>query len=151
LPWSEEQFKARITARAAELDQPLRKLLAKVGLGHDTIDKLPSSGRRIDTLERIAEALQWSLAEVMGFNVLGGISIELSERAFVAAERALELLPSAARTRGNLVAAHAHLYDRLAARQRDGRPITDEIVDAYVEMLAQAWEGKTTPPAPGAP
>jgi hypothetical protein len=142
MAWSEEALKARLVARAAELGKPLRVLLAESGIGHDTLDKLPASGRRIDTLERIATAFGWSLAEVMGFNVLGRIDLELSQRAFAAAERVIERLPRGTHIRERLVEAHAYIYDALAARQRDGRPIDDATLTAYEEMLIRAWEGQ---------
>lgn len=142
MAWSEEAFRARLVARAAELGKSLRVLLGEAGIGHDTIDKLPASGRRIDTLEKVATAFGWSLAEVMGFNVLGRIDLELSQKAFAAAERVIERLPRGAHTREYLVAAHAYIYDALAVRQRDGRPIDDATLTAYEEMLIRAWEGQ---------
>jgi hypothetical protein len=134
--WSEEAFRARLDARADELGRPLRQLLIEGGLGHDTVEKIPANSRLVSTLEKIAAAVGWTLPEVMGFGVLTGLSVELSEMAWDAAERVLERAPAEARTRRTLVMLHARLYDALAARQRDGRPIDDEILAAYEEMLA---------------
>lgn len=145
--WSESAFRARLVARAAELGKPLRVLLAEGGIAHDTIDKIPSSGRRIDTLEKIAAALQWSLAEVMGFNVLGRISLELSQMAFAAAERVIARLPRALQQREKLIAAHAHIYDVLVDRQRDGQPIDEATLSACEQMLIRAWEAADRPSA----
>jgi DNA-binding Xre family transcriptional regulator len=77
VPWSETDFRARCRQRAAELGKSHRKLMAEHGIGHDTLDKTPSAGRRIDTLEKIGIALDWSLAEVLGFDVPGKISLHL--------------------------------------------------------------------------
>jgi hypothetical protein len=144
--WSEDELKKRIEARAAELGVPLRKLLADAGIAHDTMDKAPASGRRVDTLERVAAALRWTLADVMGFNMLGRISRELSAKAFASAERIIAHLPSDAQTRENLIQIHADIYDALVARQRDGRPFDDETLRAYEEIQIAAWEGKAVPP-----
>jgi hypothetical protein len=142
MAWSETALRARLKARAAELGKPLRALFIEAGIGHDTIDKVPASGRRIDTLEKLATAFEWSLAEVMGFNVLGRISLELSEKAFATAERVISRLRRDEQTREHLIAAHAYIYDALAARQREDRPIDDATLLAYEEMLIRAWEGE---------
>jgi hypothetical protein len=146
MAWSEEEFRRRADARAEELGVPLRKLLIDAGIGHDTLDKVPASGRRIDTLVKVAQALRWTLADVMGHNMLGRISRELSAKAFVSAERILARLSGDAQTRENLVQLHADIYDALAGRQRDGRPIDDETLRAYEEALIAAWEGRGAPP-----
>jgi hypothetical protein len=149
MTWSETAFRARLKTRAAELGKPLRVLLAEAGIGHDTIDKVPASGRRIDTLEKIATAFQWSLAEVMGFNMLGRISVELLQTAFTSAERVVSRLPRAAQTRERLIEAQAHLYDVLAARQLDGHEIDESTLRALEEMLIRAWEGGPSDPPKG--
>ena len=147
MAWSEPIFRARITARAAELGISLRQALVDAGLGKDTIDKPPVTGRRIETLEKIAAALGWDLAEVMGYQ--SRISVELSAAAFASAERVLAHFPAAARTRDNLVQLHADLYDLAMARRREGRPLDANVWTAYEEMLVRAWEGKAgSPPAP---
>jgi hypothetical protein len=153
MSWSEEAFRARLDARAEELGRPLRQLLIEGGVGHDTVEKIPANSRMISTLEKIAAAVGWTLPEVMGFGVLAGLSIELSEKAFLIAERVLERAPAELRTRRTLVMLHARLYDALAARQRDGRPIDDEILAAYEEMLigeiAQSKASDRLPTASG--
>jgi hypothetical protein len=142
--WSEEAFQARLEARARELGQPLSKLLANIGLGHDTL-KRNVGARRLDTLERIAGALGWSLAEVMGFNPR--IDIKLSGEAFAAAQRMLARLPKEAQTDDNFVWAHACIYDLLSARLREGRLPDDpalrvEILQTIVETMVASWEGR---------
>jgi hypothetical protein len=154
MAWSETAFRARLKARAAELGQPYRVLLAAAGIGHDTIDKEPASGRRIDTLEKIAVAFRWSLAEVMGINALGRIDLQLLKEAFASAKRVLGHLPRSAQTDEHLVAAQAYIYDALAARQRDGREMDNATLKAtltaYEEILIRAWEGEG-PPIEGLP
>lgn len=137
--WSEAEFRQRLGARAKELGVPLRQLLAEAGMSHDTIDKTPVSGRRIDTLERCAAACHWSLAEMMGHDVLSRISIELLVTAFQAAQRVLYRLPKHAETEHRLVELQAHIYDALAAREREGRRVDAEIVRAFEDMLVATW------------
>ena len=142
--WSEQAFQERIEARAQELGQPLSKLLEGAGLGHDTL-KRNVGARRLDTLEKIATALNWDLADVMGFNT--GIDRTLSAEAFAAAERVVSRLPPAEQNRENLIAAHADIYDLLVARRREGRlsddlAVRQETILAYEEMLLKSWSGK---------
>lgn len=139
--WSEAALKGRLKARAAELGKPLRQLLAEAGVGHDTIDKVPAAGRRIDTLEKLARACEWSLEEIMGFSMLGRISLELSQMAFTTAERVLARLPREAQTRERLIAFHAYIYDALSACRREGRPLDAATLTAYEQILIHAWEG----------
>ena len=145
--WSEEAFQQRVVARCRELGITPSRLLAEAGLGHDTLKRNVGS-RSLQTLEKIAVVLRWSLAEVMGFN--DRIDRELSAEAFAAAERVLAGLPRAEQNRENLVAAHAWIYDLLVQRRREGRLTDDptarrEIVQAYEEMLVASWgEGRVT-------
>jgi hypothetical protein len=135
MTWSEEAFRARLDARADELGKPLRQLLIEGGLGHDTVDKVPANSRLVSTLEKIAAAVGWTLPEVMGFSVLAGLSVGLSEKALEVAERVIALAPVEAQTRHNLVVLHARLYDAAVARVRDGRRVDAETWVAYEEML----------------
>lgn len=148
--WSEEAFQARLEARARELGQPLNKLLANIGLGHDTL-KRNVGARRLDTLDKIAGALGWSLAEVMGFNAR--IDVKLSGEAFAAAQRVISRLPKEAQSDETFVWAHACIYDLLSARRREGRLSDDpalraEILRSYEEMLVASWEGRDPRPRP---
>jgi hypothetical protein len=147
MAWSETAFRARLKERAIELGKPLRALLADAGIGHDTIDKEPASGRRVDTLEKIATAFQWTLAEVMGHDVLlGRISLELSQMAFASAHRVIARLPVDAQTDERLIEAHAHIYDVLVARQREGEPNDATHLASIEQMLVRAWENAASPP-----
>jgi len=142
--WSEKAFQQRVALRAQQLGQPLKVLLAQQGVGHDTVQRNVGS-RSIKTLERIAAALKWDLAEVIGYP--GLINRELSWLAASAAERILTRLPEDARTLDLRTQAHADIYDLLIARRREGRWPTDtaaraEILAAYEEMMVQAWYGR---------
>jgi hypothetical protein len=138
--WSEEQFKARIIARAAELGLSLAQLLKNAGLNNDTFYKEPVSGRRLDTFLKLAAGCHWSLAEVLGLSLIGRIDLELSKKAFLTAQRLMARLPRAAESPELLIEAHAYIYDALAARRRDGLDVNDATLNNYVEILARAWE-----------
>lgn len=131
--------------RAAELGKTLRTLLAEAGLGHDTVDKIPAVGRRIDTLEKIAVAFNWSLAEVMGFSLLGRISRPLSKLAWGSARRVLSHLPRAAQTDDHLMDLHASVYDLLAERESAGLSmdpdvLTKDVLPSFEKALLHLWE-----------
>ena len=68
VPWSEENLKARVAARAVELKTSVPQLLINAGLDRTTLAGDRTTGRRIDTLERIATACGWTLPELLGFS-----------------------------------------------------------------------------------
>ena len=137
--WSEEDFQQRCHRRAAELGQPLRKLLDREGLGHDTMDVQTS--RRVTTLEKIARALHWSLAEVMGFSVLGRISPDLLEIAFNTAQEALltHLPPGDPSSSRRVIRTAARVYNVLHAAQSDGSPIDAAMLAAIRRTIVEVW------------
>jgi hypothetical protein len=59
MPWSDEELKTRVAQRASEIGKTMRRTLDDAGLSHDTREKVPASGRRLDTLEKLAGALEW--------------------------------------------------------------------------------------------
>lgn len=87
--WSDEAMKERAVARCAELGKSLRAALTEAGLSHETLDKTPAAGRRIDTLEKLAGALNWTLAELMGLEVVARVTPELFHAALMVAHTAL--------------------------------------------------------------
>jgi hypothetical protein len=138
--WDENAFRERLEKRARELGRPLRELLATAGLGHDTL-KRDVGARSLRTLAKIARALEWDLAEVMGYPT--SINIALSTQAWAGARQVLAKLPYDTATETLRITAHAYIYNLLLARQREGRLPDDpaDIVQSYVEGLAAAWAG----------
>jgi hypothetical protein len=67
-PWNEDDFQRRAAARLAELDKSQRGALREVpGATPDTIRKGGGKqGRTVQNLIRIANALDWTMAEVFG-------------------------------------------------------------------------------------
>jgi hypothetical protein len=140
LALSEKAMLARCEARAAELGQPLRLLLKAVGLGHDTLSKDVQT-RQVSTLERVAAALHWTLADVLGFP--SGIDVAILARALDTAETVVAGLPRVLQTHERRVLAIAHFYDLIAARQREGEPVSNETIRNWSDSLALAWrQGK---------
>jgi hypothetical protein len=147
MTWSEDEFRRRCQQRAAELGKPLRKLLDQVGLGHDTMDRQP--GRRIVTLQKIAQALDWSLAEVMGFAEPGRVSPDLLEIAHNTAQDALRahLPPGNPGNARRIIRATARVYNVLQAAQSDGAPIDEHILAAIRRTFGEIWAAEDEPPA----
>jgi hypothetical protein len=140
--WSEEEFKKRISLRAAELKISVTQLLRTAGVHKDTFFKDVAS-RRLDTFIKLAEACQWTLAQVIGLNVLGRIDLDLSLMAYQTANRVMLRLPREAQNDIRLIAFHGYVYDALVERQQHGRVIDANILGAYEEILFQTWEGRS--------
>lgn len=64
-PWDEQAFRVLIRTRAKELNKPLGKLLASQGLAYNTISRAPKTSRSIGTLQRIADAFELDLGEII--------------------------------------------------------------------------------------
>jgi hypothetical protein len=144
LAWSDEEFRARVIARAAELGENLNMLLDRAG-AREAFQKKPATGRRIDTLEKIAEACKWTLAEAMGFS--GPTNCDWLERAYAGAERVIAALPAWARTRRLLIEAQAYLYDEMRDHLQNGDPVDDKYLRACERTLIRAWAPKGPDPA----
>ena len=152
MSWSEAGLKERLASRAKELGKSLRTIYAEAGLGHDTLDKIRAT-RRLDTIEKLATAVEWSLCEMMGCEVLT-ISRPLSQRAWQHAKRAVARLPRDAQTEARQVDFHAWIYDWLAARERDRLPTGNASVRLFVNGLVRVSQeenaalGKSRPHPP---
>jgi hypothetical protein len=147
LAWSDEEFRARIVARAAELGISLAGLLEAAGVSREVFYKVPISGRRIDTLEKIAAACNWTLAEVMGLEERP--SVELMELALASARRVMAGLPKWARTEQLFAHALTYLYDELVGLRRTGVSPTAEHLKACERILIHAWGSRDRVLEPG--
>lgn len=136
--WSEEAFEARVRARARELGTPLAQCLEEAGLGHDTLLRNPKS-RRLDTLLRLAGALRWSLAEIMGFaDPDRNLSLELMSHTVAIVDGVLKELPTDAPV--NRARLFKLVYDGLLRRQREGRAFDEEVIRDWQTLLVKSWE-----------
>ena len=134
--WSDKAFRERVVARAAELGRSVRSILIEAHVALDIFEKGPTAGRRIDTLEKIADACGWSLAEIMGFQTFERISPELLEQAVKIVRRGLRLVPDAEEAFAPCL---AQVYNVLAARRRDGLPIDDSAISTIEAIVAEHW------------
>ena len=135
--WSDDAFRARIARRASEIGKTLRQVLKEAGIAHDAIEKIPVSGRRVDTLERLAAALDWSLAQVMGYDPSPWVTPELLKMATQVTRQALRSHPHDDDTAIEIT---ARVYNVLAARQRDGVPTTEETLQAIAAYISSEWQ-----------
>ncbi len=145
--WSEDAFRQRVLDRAEELGITLPQLFSEAGLSHDWL-RHNATTRKIDTLEKLAKQLNWSLSEIMGYSMR--IDSDLSALAFSAARRMMGKLPAWARTDENRVAAHATVYDLLIGLKEDrklpeAREKREDLVAQYVQILVRAWEDRPAP------
>jgi len=142
-PWSEAGLKERVQKRAREIGKSLADVLAEAGMGHDTLDRAAPVGRRVDTLDKLARGLDWSLAEVMGFEVFGRTDPGLLKEAFEIAQRVLRNHPAA--RDDDLFFLTASVLDTLTARKRDGDDI-ESIKAAVEDAFTRSW---SPPPQSG--
>jgi hypothetical protein len=147
LPWSDEEFRARVAARAAELGMPVSALLEKAGVSREMFYKIPATGRRIDTIEKIGEACGWTLAEVMGLEERP--TVEMMGLAFASAQRVMAGLPSSARSERLFVEALTYLYEELVELRRARIAAAAEDLKACERMLIRSLERKDLASEPG--
>ena len=145
-PWSEDRIRERLRRRASERGISLTRLFQETGVGHNFMSYTGSP--RVDSLDKLAKALNWTLPELLGCRT--AVDVEISTLAFRGADDMRERLPPWARTPDNYIQAHATIYDLLIARQNEGRLPTDtarrvEILRDYVELLARAWQDRPEP------
>jgi hypothetical protein len=132
--WDDEEFRRRVTDRAKQLGKSVRQVLSEAGMAHDTL-KAPSGGRRIDTMERLARALDWSLPDIMGFpprrvtKDLLGMAVQIARRALRYVQHDDDVLYDVV----------AHVYNVLADRQRAGQPIDDQATSSLAAYIAEQW------------
>jgi hypothetical protein len=146
--WSEEKFRERVAARAAELGYTTNALFEPLGLA-ESFRKTPVNGRRLDTLEKIAQACQWSLAELIiestGFTLFA-VNYDLLLEAYLDAQNVVAELPAWAQTDPRvLVRAQAAIYQEFEDYRREGTELDAERRALCRRMLIRAW--KTGPDA----
>lgn len=98
MPWDEEAFQARIMARAkARGITSARELMRAANVSENTFDKAPGQyGRTYNTIEAIANAVEWTVAEAIGQGWSESLLTQAVEVAFTAVgSREPELLADA--------------------------------------------------------
>jgi hypothetical protein len=124
-PWDEEPLQRRIKARAAQFGKKPSRLLKDAGFGEDLLRKPPEQGRRIDSLEKIAIALKWSLGELLGIidpdrerTVIDPHKLEIALRLAVAVA-GRNPLPQGLTKEVAVARIAADAYDAVSALERD--------------------------------
>jgi hypothetical protein len=126
---------------------PVSTLLEKAGVSREMFYKVPTTGRRIDTIEKIGEACGWTLAEVMGLEERP--TVEMMGLAFASAQRVMAGLPSSLRSERLFVEALTYLYEELVGMRRAGIVATAEDLKACERMLIRSLERKDLASEPG--
>jgi hypothetical protein len=125
--WSDDEFCARVVKRCAELQKSQRDVLKEAGVAHDYLQTDPAHGRRIDRVARVAEALDWSLPEILGIKPPAAqIDPNL---ALIAAEAACEATQEKIRLLSRYVEVLTAMYNHLL-----DDPDSDP---AYIRKLAR--------------
>jgi hypothetical protein len=144
--WSEEEFRDRVTARAAELGDTVNALLERAGI-MEAFRKTPVSGRRVDTLEKIAEALDWTLPDVMGHVM--SIDFDLLLMAYLdAVHLVVPFLPRSVRDDPAIFTrALGLLYEEYVDCVRKGDELDEKYRAACARMLVRLLEGRASEPS----
>jgi hypothetical protein len=137
MEWNEENFKERVTERARELNKSLRSVLISAGLAHETFQKVPVQGRRVDTLIKLAKALDWTLADIMGWEMIGRVDVELLILSYKTAVRGMRYVSNP--TKEAELEVTARIYNVLADRQRAGETIDQNVLDGLAAYVASEW------------
>ncbi|HSR76410.1 MAG TPA: hypothetical protein VLN57_07465 [Xanthobacteraceae bacterium] len=135
MAWSDELFRIRVAKRCKQLGRSQRAVLKDAKLAHDFLHVVPAHSRRVDTLEKIAKALDWSLPEVMGLELIGQADVELMIKTVYVARKVVSYLfePNAELEAQILTS----IYNILLDRQHAGQPIDQPILDLIAEMMTK--------------
>lgn len=140
IEWSEADFQKRIKKRLDEIGKSAAGALAEKGYSVDLIRQRAKDGRRMDTIVKIADALDWNLAEAIGVKPTERIDPKLLETALWAVDQVLPRRIEGDRNRALLRGA-ALFYMVLAQAQARGEPISSEKeILAHARTLATVTE-----------
>jgi hypothetical protein len=131
--WSEADFQERIKKRLAEIGKSAAGALAEKGYSVDLIRQRAKDGRRMDTILKIVDALDWDLAEAIGVKPVARVDAKLLESALWAVDQVLPRRIEGGNRARALVRGAALFYRVLAEAQARGEPISSE-----KEILAHA-------------
>jgi hypothetical protein len=124
--WSEAEFQKRIERRLQEIGKSAAGALADKGYKPDLIRQRAKDGRRMDTILKIVDALDWDLAEAIGVKPTARIDAKLLESALWAVDQVLPRRVEEGNRTDALLRGAALFYSVLAAAQARGEPISSE-------------------------
>jgi hypothetical protein len=132
--WSEAEFQKRIERRLAEIGKSAKAALAEKGYSADLIRNRAKDGRRIDTIVKIVDALDWDLGEAIGIKPApASIDVKLLGSALWAVDQVLPRRIEGGDRTAALLRGAALFYKVLAEAQARDEPISSE-----KEILAHA-------------
>jgi hypothetical protein len=134
----EAELRARVAARAAELGYNLSQLLRRAGMSREFWNKKITAGHRLDTLIKLAEACDWSLAELLGVTPPPPrLLFDLTAQVFAAADRVARHLPETIRTPERRVQVFVQLYNEALRRQQKGLPTDEQFFDSAASLMIE--------------
>jgi hypothetical protein len=123
----------RTRARSKELGRSVRSVLTHAGLALDFFHKVPANGPRIDTLEKLATALDWTLGELMGFE---GLDEDIVIATFQVMDIGLVRIPDRQAIQAQVFCC---VYRVLAAKRREGETIDDRTLFDLARYVGASW------------
>ena len=138
--WSEADFQERIKRRLGEIGKSAAGALADKGYSVDLIRQRAKDGRRMDTILKIVDALDWDLAEAIGIKpAAASIDVKLLGSALWAVDQVLPRRIEGGDRTAVLLRGAALFYKVLAEAQARGEPISnDKEILAHARTLAAA-------------
>jgi hypothetical protein len=125
MPWSETDFRTRVLERAEELGKSWPDVARAAGVHPSTLANPGRSGRLINKIEDIAQALDWSVCEILAC----GISLA----------RLNDAVAVVIRSRSGLTLERTSLvvraYEVLCARDREGKPVDQSYLDGLSDQM----------------
>jgi hypothetical protein len=123
--WSEAEFQARVRARAREIGKSWREVAGAAHVHPSTLNNPGREGRLINKIEDIANALDWSLCEILGCGVEAP---QLVNAVIVVSRSRSGLTPG----RASLV---VRAYEYICAREREGKPLDQSYLDGLSDQM----------------
>jgi lambda repressor-like predicted transcriptional regulator len=125
MPWSETDFRARVLARADELGKSWPDVARAAHVHPSTLSNSGRNGRMINKIEDIAQALDWSVCEILGCGIslpqlVSAVTLVCRSRSGLTPERASQVVRA---------------YEALCARERDGRPVDQSYLDGLSDQM----------------
>jgi hypothetical protein len=139
--WSETEFQKRIEQRLREMGKSAAGALAEKGYSISLIRNRAKDGRRMDSIVKICDALDWDLADAIGAKPAARVDVKLLESALWAVDQVLPRRVEGGNRTGALLRGAALFYRVLAEAEARGEPISGEKnILAHARTLASVTE-----------
>ncbi len=125
--WSDQEFIERVERRSQEIGKPLAKVMRDARSSLDYLRHPAQTGRRIDKIIAIANALNWTLADALGLSPAPPKMVIDNARLRRSIEAAVRVTGTGAPDSAEVIADHAtRIYRILSDREIQGRSVTDD-------------------------